>query len=954
VNFDDLHNSIATDEPSLNNFPLPGRGGGVFGSTTNEGRSFGGTQPNGGQNGVQPSSAAQISRSGSLVRRPSNSTRQTGPASIAVAMATSAESMGPPATQPNIRSRRQSHYPPSTLNNANRTPRKSIGPGILTSTVGEPTTPRRRPSVTGKKNSLDQQRPEESTLAVRLNNRNAEQARVDGSSFLSTTRSAKAKSLQPPSREPRGHLGTPIRTPDHSRSSSTNAARTPGRSAQGTNTPSSKRMSVMPAHATGLGARTISPTDARRLKRLSTMQAPPMPYTPPTPQPEIHYTRPRSTVQSPSMIPRKSVTPSSNRTTPDPNRKSYSSGLSLSSNTSYNSFRNSNGSMQPKLPQGLSSSRLPTPKPRLENLGGNNEEEVPPVPAIPKAYESPRNEADQPFFSVRKSSLGYDANFANLSAQSTPTTNLADPWNELGGTEAVKSRETTPYEPESKPKPVPNIGKKNLQPLRLPPLNLLPLSTPTASRIAALNDFSSDPDQRAETPPRQVSTKTPSTPMTASKATFSRTLRDEEPGAVTQMRSSSTHFALRSDSSSYRAPSSSSTNIPSLDSLTGPRTMSPFLSSSLPKTSAEFNYVRPKFSGEYNRANFGTGRLTGPRAQTASQTLKDEPLSELSSPTEPETPQSGTSLRHKFSLTRKRSLVKDKNAEKVNSGPDPPKYDNMPPPKLPASATWSNLAQHNTSPVPKPSYLKSRRKTSAGSVGPNRSAAEATYDEGDRSEITDRENTMNRAASMFAPMQKMLGPKSPGRTRSGDSNLDRDDLLAEDEMKKLGAKRKDFEAAARELDELYRRATPKDGVSPSQALRMVSLNIFERGEIEDYNEIYFCGTQSAKKRVGDLKAEGANFGYDDERGDYQIVDGDHLAYRYEVVDVLGKGSFGQVVRCVDHKTGGLVAVKIIRNKKRFHQQALVEVNILQKLKEWVSGQSVVLYELLLIESRTRK
>ncbi|KAF5014586.1 hypothetical protein F66182_14376, partial [Fusarium sp. NRRL 66182] len=92
--------------------------------------------------------------------------------------------------------------------------------------------------------------------------------------------------------------------------------------------------------------------------------------------------------------------------------------------------------------------------------------------------------------------------------------------------------------------------------------------------------------------------------------------------------------------------------------------------------------------------------------------------------------------------------------------------------------------------------------------------------------------------------------------------------------------------------------------------------------------------QKAKKHVGDLKSQATNFGYDDDRGDYQIVIGDHLAYRYEVVDVLGKGSFGQVVRCVDHKAGQLVAVKIIRNKKRFHQQALVEVNILQKLKEW--------------------
>lgn len=177
------------------------------------------------------------------------------------------------------------------------------------------------------------------------------------------------------------------------------------------------------------------------------------------------------------------------------------------------------------------------------------------------------------------------------------------------------------------------------------------------------------------------------------------------------------------------------------------------------------------------------------------------------------------------------------------------------------------------------------------------------------------------------------------RARNLDPNLDRDDLLADEEMKKLAAKRKDFEHAARDVDDLRKRARPQERVTPAQALQMVNLNIFERGEIIDYKEIYFCGTKNAKKHVGDLNATTANFGYDDDRGDYNIVLGDHLAYRYEVVDVLGKGSFGQVVRCVDHKTGALVAVKIIRNKKRFHQQALVEVNILQKLREWVSSAS---------------
>ena len=57
-------------------------------------------------------------------------------------------------------------------------------------------------------------------------------------------------------------------------------------------------------------------------------------------------------------------------------------------------------------------------------------------------------------------------------------------------------------------------------------------------------------------------------------------------------------------------------------------------------------------------------------------------------------------------------------------------------------------------------------------------------------------------------------------------------------------------------------------------------------------------------------------GYDDEHGSYKRVTRDHLMYRYEVLEILGKGSFGQVVKVIDHKTGQHLAVKIIRNKKR--------------------------------------
>lgn len=59
---------------------------------------------------------------------------------------------------------------------------------------------------------------------------------------------------------------------------------------------------------------------------------------------------------------------------------------------------------------------------------------------------------------------------------------------------------------------------------------------------------------------------------------------------------------------------------------------------------------------------------------------------------------------------------------------------------------------------------------------------------------------------------------------------------------------------------------------------------------------------------------------------------DHILYRFEIVARLGKGSFGQVVKAFDHKSKEFVALKIIRNKKRFHKQAIVEVRILDHLK----------------------
>lgn len=50
--------------------------------------------------------------------------------------------------------------------------------------------------------------------------------------------------------------------------------------------------------------------------------------------------------------------------------------------------------------------------------------------------------------------------------------------------------------------------------------------------------------------------------------------------------------------------------------------------------------------------------------------------------------------------------------------------------------------------------------------------------------------------------------------------------------------------------------------------------------------------------------------------------------RYNVKDVLGHGTFGQVAKCWVPETSSFVAVKIIKNQPAYYQQALVEVSIL--------------------------
>ncbi len=74
-----------------------------------------------------------------------------------------------------------------------------------------------------------------------------------------------------------------------------------------------------------------------------------------------------------------------------------------------------------------------------------------------------------------------------------------------------------------------------------------------------------------------------------------------------------------------------------------------------------------------------------------------------------------------------------------------------------------------------------------------------------------------------------------------------------------------------------------------------------------------------------------NFNFNDREGDYQFQKGYHLNYRYEIIELLGKGSFGEAVKCYDHKNKEIVCIKIINSRDEFQNQAMIEIKILTSI-----------------------
>ena len=124
-------------------------------------------------------------------------------------------------------------------------------------------------------------------------------------------------------------------------------------------------------------------------------------------------------------------------------------------------------------------------------------------------------------------------------------------------------------------------------------------------------------------------------------------------------------------------------------------------------------------------------------------------------------------------------------------------------------------------------------------------------------------------------------------------------------------------------------------MGPDEAFKVLSPYMWEveKKEIFDFSTIYFFPIEERKKQKMNgshanspgaqsemgVPNETTNNGFDSECNEYISRLNEHVIYRYEVTKKLGKGSFGVVLKCYDHKEREYCALKILKNKKRLYK-----------------------------------
>jgi len=209
----------------------------------------------------------------------------------------------------------------------------------------------------------------------------------------------------------------------------------------------------------------------------------------------------------------------------------------------------------------------------------------------------------------------------------------------------------------------------------------------------------------------------------------------------------------------------------------------------------------------------------------------------------------------------------------------------------------------------------------AARAAPPRSAAQGSRSA--RDPPTQRSGTGNAMASAFSPPDKLAMGVLAGASDAPSSPVCAGVKDPGQDVEPLGG------AAAQKLPQ-------QRAVAAAPPVRALSIDLVATYRKVDPGYRYSSTKQRHRRTLTKDSVATSNNQRDNAASDLIMIVGDVLAdekhgQRFRVEDLLGCGTFGQVVYCEDLQTGAKVALKVIRNKPAYFNQALTEIRILQDL-----------------------
>lgn len=91
--------------------------------------------------------------------------------------------------------------------------------------------------------------------------------------------------------------------------------------------------------------------------------------------------------------------------------------------------------------------------------------------------------------------------------------------------------------------------------------------------------------------------------------------------------------------------------------------------------------------------------------------------------------------------------------------------------------------------------------------------------------------------------------------------------------------------------------------------------------------------QNPRRALTKPSQAAGNNGFDNVNNDYVLYVNDYLGenQKYMICDLLGQGTFGQVVKCYNLKSKEEVAIKVIKNKEAYYNQSVTELRVLNEI-----------------------